>query len=88
MTGNVICVAGSIHNQRDLKNIYGFSSLQSNFAKESLKNLNRELQNADSIVVIENGKIYKQSTPALRIAKKNKWILAFILYIHYCSLIY
>lgn len=58
-----------------------FSPLQSEFAKKILKQFNLE-GTADSMVLLENGKIYLRSSAALRVTKylKGLWpgMMAFI----------
>ncbi len=56
--------------KRDLKNSFKFAALQSEIATEILNK--KEIQNGmlNSIVLLENDKIYTKSSAALRIAKK------------------
>lgn len=60
-----------------------FASLQSDAAKEILLQYNSKKINFDSIILIENGKIYEKSTAVLRIAKDLsggfKFLFAFII---------
>jgi len=65
--------------QRDRKDYFKFSPLQSEFAKEFFSKNNIE-NNFDSIVLIENEKLYKKSTAALKIAKhlNGLWKLAYV----------
>jgi len=58
--------------KRDTKNHFVFASLQSKIAQEILTSFGEDPQKLDSIVLFENGKLYKKSTAALRIAKKLK----------------
>ncbi len=53
-----------------------FSPLQSEFAKKTLQPFNLE-NNMDSMVLLENGKIYLRSSAALRVTKflKGLWPL-------------
>jgi len=64
---------------RDKKNHFKFSPLQSEFANEFFTK-NKIENNFDSIVLIENGKLYKKSTAALKIAKhlNGFWKIAYI----------
>lgn len=54
---------------RDPKDHFKFASLQSKYAKEKLLPFNVDPAIGDSIVLLENGKVYEHSTAALRIAK-------------------
>lgn len=65
--------------ERDEKNMFHFASLQSDFAKESLKPFNIDAEKKDSFILLENGKLYQRSTAALRVARKlNKlWPLLY-----------
>ena len=56
--------------ERDLKNIFRFASLQSEYAKTALTPFNVSPEELDSFILLENGKVYKRSTAALRVAKK------------------
>ena len=57
--------------KRDPKNRFLFASLQSDAAKKLLLQLNDEKlkNNLDSIIFIENNKVYSKSNAILRIAK-------------------
>ena len=56
--------------ERDHKNIFHFASLQSDFAKLELQNFEVDIAQMNSFILLENGKLYQQSTAALRVAKK------------------
>lgn len=58
--------------KRDSQGLFRFASLQSDYAASALKQFELEPVQADSIVLLENGKVYQRSTAALRIAKKLK----------------
>lgn len=58
--------------ERDTKNVFLFSSLQSNFGQEILTRNNLNKNNFDSIILIDGDKIYQKSDAALRIAKEIK----------------
>jgi predicted DCC family thiol-disulfide oxidoreductase YuxK len=58
--------------ERDRRNVFRFASLQSDFAREKLKDFNVEPAEGSSFVLLEEGKIYQRSTAALRVAKKLK----------------
>lgn len=53
----------------DKKSQFKFASLQSDFAEKNLAAQHRK-QNPESIVLLENGEIYFQSSAAFRIAKR------------------
>ena len=69
--------------KHDKKAHFKFASLQSDAAKELLLQLNLKKVKMDSIVLIENNKIHKKSTAALRISRKLnggfKLLYAFII---------
>ncbi len=56
--------------ERDQKNIFRFASLQSEYAKTELAPFNINHEDLDSFILLENERVYKQSTAALRVAKK------------------
>jgi predicted DCC family thiol-disulfide oxidoreductase YuxK len=56
--------------ERDTKNLFRFASLQSDFAKETLSPYGIDTDQKNSFILLENGKIYQQSTAALRVAKR------------------
>lgn len=56
--------------KRDRREAFKFASLQSDFAKETLSGSALKVTHGDSLVLLENGKLYEQSTAVLRIAKK------------------
>lgn len=56
--------------KRDRKNIFRFASLQSNYAKEKLIDFTFQAKQGESMVLLENGKLYERSTAALRVAKR------------------
>lgn len=58
--------------KRDSQGLFRFASLQSDYAASALKQFDLEPAQADSIVLLENGKVYQRSTAALRVAKKLK----------------
>lgn len=55
--------------RHDKKNLFKFAALQSNIADELLHPFSMEENKLDSIVLLENGRKYTQSSAALRIAK-------------------
>lgn len=54
----------------DPKGHFGFAALQSDFGQQKLKELGYDQQEFDSLVLLTDGKVYKKSSAALRIAKK------------------
>jgi predicted DCC family thiol-disulfide oxidoreductase YuxK len=66
--------------KRDKKNYFLFSSLQSVYSQNFLTKNNFPKNNFDSIILIENNKLYQKSTAALKIAKQLKglWKLSYV----------
>lgn len=58
--------------ERDDESLFRFASLQSDYAADVLKQFAIEPAQGNSIVLLENGKVYQRSTAALKIAKKLK----------------
>jgi predicted DCC family thiol-disulfide oxidoreductase YuxK len=56
--------------KRDKKKQFRFASLQSEAAKKLLANYQYDNKAIDTVILIENGKVYTHSTAALRICKK------------------
>jgi predicted DCC family thiol-disulfide oxidoreductase YuxK len=56
--------------RHDKKKYFKFATLQSSFAKELLQELETLAPPMDSLVLIENNKLFKRSTAVLNIAKK------------------
>ena len=56
--------------ERDKKDQFKFAALQSDFAKLELAQYGVDLTNSNSFMLLENGKVYQQSTAALRVAKQ------------------
>ncbi|WP_139958065.1 thiol-disulfide oxidoreductase DCC family protein [Flavicella sediminum] len=69
--------------KRDLKQKFSFCSLQSNEAQSFLERTKPELKEIDSILFIENNKIYTKSSAALKIAKELNaaWPLLYVFFI-------
>lgn len=69
--------------ERDGKNYFKFAALQSDFAVSTLADYSLQVKQGDSFVLLENNKVYEQSTAALRVAKKLNgfWPLLYILII-------
>lgn len=65
--------------QRDDQDIFRFTSLQSDVATIELAKYGINPNQLNSIVLLEDGKVYQQSTAALRIARKlnNPWPLLY-----------
>ena len=61
--------------ERDKKNRFLFSQLQSDLAKSTLSSENQSLK---SFVLLENGKVFTKSTAALRVARHLKGIIKLI----------
>ena len=59
----------------DKKNIFLFASLQGSTAEKYLTEYKYQHPNIDSIILIENGKIYTESTAVLKVAKHLKFPL-------------
>jgi predicted DCC family thiol-disulfide oxidoreductase YuxK len=66
--------------KRDKKNYFLFSSLQSEYSQNFLTQNNFPKNNFDSIILIENNKLYQKSTAALKIARhlKGFWKLSYV----------
>ncbi|MES2653711.1 MAG: DCC1-like thiol-disulfide oxidoreductase family protein [Bacteroidota bacterium] len=56
--------------KRDREAIFRFASLQSDYAQEKLAQFNIRPKEGDSMVLLEDGKVYERSTAALRVARK------------------
>jgi predicted DCC family thiol-disulfide oxidoreductase YuxK len=54
----------------DKRDVFRLTALQSEAAKALLSGKGKEVLSADSILLLENGKVYMRSTAALRIAKR------------------
>lgn len=67
----------------DRENYFKFAALQSEFAKVQLPENLININEGASFILLENGKIYKKSTAALRVAKKlaGLWPLLYTLII-------
>lgn len=59
--------------ERDKSGFFRFSPLQTELLMEAFPEFVSVADNFDSIVLLENGKIYTHSTAALRIAKKLRF---------------
>lgn len=66
--------------KRDKKNYFLFSSLQSEYSQNFLTKNNFPKNNFDSIILIENNKLYRKSTAALKIAGhlSGLWKLSYV----------
>jgi predicted DCC family thiol-disulfide oxidoreductase YuxK len=56
--------------EHDKKSVFQFASLQSNFGQEVLRKHQLNATDFDSMILLQNGKIYQRSDAALLIAKK------------------
>lgn len=56
--------------ERDNGKYFQFTALQGNYAKEHLPQFATNSNQLNSILLLENGKLYKKSSAALRISKK------------------
>jgi predicted DCC family thiol-disulfide oxidoreductase YuxK len=56
--------------ERDKKNLFKFTALQGKYAKAVLPKFNFDLNQLNSIILLEDGQLYTKSTAALKIAKK------------------
>ena len=69
--------------KKDTNNVFLFSSLQSDAAKDILLQYNIENFDLNSIILVENGIIYQKSTAILKIAKRlngiSKYAYVFII---------
>ncbi|WP_339606390.1 thiol-disulfide oxidoreductase DCC family protein [uncultured Roseivirga sp.] len=65
---------------RDPKKHFKFAALQSEFGQSKLKELGFNQEEFDSLVLLSNGKVYRKSSAALRIAKKlsGLWPLLYV----------
>jgi predicted DCC family thiol-disulfide oxidoreductase YuxK len=67
---NLCCGSVQFIIKHDKKKLFRFASLQSHFAKEILHPVSQQQKNIDSIILLQNGKFYFQSTAVLKIAKQ------------------
>lgn len=69
--------------KRDPSAKFLFSTLQSDFGKQLLKNVGIEDVKYDSVILYKNGKVYKQSDAVLLIARQlsGLWSVFFVLII-------
>lgn len=56
--------------KRDRKDLFRFAALQSEQAMPYLSSFDGPLKNLDTILLLENGKIYQRSTAVLRIVRQ------------------
>ena len=56
--------------RRDKKNIFRFASLQSDVARNMLTSAGLPSDKLDSIIVIKNNRVYRESDAAIEIAKE------------------
>jgi predicted DCC family thiol-disulfide oxidoreductase YuxK len=65
--------------KNDPKKLFRFASLQSDFGKQALQQHKLNPGDLNSFILLDNGKIYKKSGGALRVAKylKGAWPLVY-----------
>ncbi|RZL62366.1 MAG: DUF393 domain-containing protein, partial [Pedobacter sp.] len=66
--------------KRDKQSYFKFAALQSNFAYDTLSHFDLKITHGDSFLLLENGKLYEQSTAALKVARKLNgfWPLLYV----------
>ena len=64
--------------KRDQTKKFLFASLQSDAAKEILLQQPSKKNNLDTIILIDNGKIYERSTAAIKIGTKLGWMFKWV----------
>lgn len=66
--------------KRDKKDYFRFTSIQSEIGQQYLSNIKISTELNNSVILIEDGRVYYKSTAALRIAKKLKglWFLLYV----------
>jgi predicted DCC family thiol-disulfide oxidoreductase YuxK len=65
--------------KHDRKKLFRFASLQSKFGEEVMKHFGLPINQYNSFILLEDGKIYTCSTGALKVAKRLKglWSLSY-----------
>lgn len=56
--------------ERDHNAVFRFASLQGEYAQEKLALFNIEPNQSNSLILIENNKVYQRSTAALKVARR------------------
>lgn len=66
--------------ERDKNDVFKFASLQSEYAQEKLTAFNIQPKQGQSMILLEDGKVYNRSTAALRVARKlsGLWPLFYV----------
>ncbi|MBS1622123.1 MAG: thiol-disulfide oxidoreductase DCC family protein [Bacteroidetes bacterium] len=59
--------------RQDKKKIFRFATLQSNYGQKILREQNLPLEQFDSFLLLDKGKIYSKSTAGLRLYNKLPW---------------
>ncbi len=59
--------------RRDPRGIFCFTPLQGDLAQRILRDVPAQVKNADSVLLIENGRVYDRSEAALRICRRLSW---------------
>ncbi|GGI25110.1 thiol-disulfide oxidoreductase DCC family protein [Pedobacter mendelii] len=61
--------------EHDKKNVFKFTALQGEYAKTILPKFNVDIEKMNSILLVENEKLYTKSSAALRVAKELSGLL-------------
>lgn len=66
--------------KRDRDNTFKFASLQSAYGQQLMQREGFSTENLTSFILVENGKAYRRSTAALRVAKQlpGAWPLLYV----------
>ena len=59
--------------RRDPRGVFRFTPLQGDHAKNLLRGVPAQVINTDSVLLMENGRIYDRSEAALRICRRLPW---------------
>ena len=59
--------------RRDPRGVFSFTPLQGDLAQQILRDVPAQVKNADSVLLIENGRVYDRSEAALRICRRLPW---------------
>lgn len=59
--------------RRDPRGVFSFTPLQGDHAKNLLWNVPAQVINTDSVLLMENGRVYDRSEAALRICRRLPW---------------
>lgn len=77
---NLCCGSVQFIIKRDKKKYFRFASLQSQFGKNILHQFELNENNINSFILIEEGKLFTQSTAALKVAKQlsGAWKMMYV----------